>query len=273
MKNFFKWLLVAYAIAVPLIILGSYISPLSALVIWLAYMPACGIGLLLLNIIYKACAVPVSVRAPLHVLMAVGLFVYPTWDGFVGKYYLTKMCEMDGGVYFKAGVNIDSVYIPAIKANVKKAIFGDESNEAISKRYKRTFDSYKDNLEAGIFEVPAKDVSGKYVRFLYGEKGSFSAEIVDSLISNYIEDSISTARSYAAMHGSVIPGIYLGYIDSFYQNRSTNEKVFGFKNYIFIYTYDRYLTPLGSAPYMDCKALKKGDPKFNNLKKFEYLEK
>ncbi|HEY9035473.1 MAG TPA: hypothetical protein VIM96_02040 [Pseudomonadales bacterium] len=272
MKNFFKWLLVAYLITVPLIIFGSYISPLSAVVIWIAYIPACGIGLYLLNKIYKVMGLPVPIRASMHVLMAIGLFVYPTWDGFVGKYYLNKMCDLDGGVYVRPGVKINSLYVSYIKANIYPVISGNESLDSLAASYKRTFDRYKERTDLSVFEIPAKDVSGKYIKFYYDDSEIFRAEISEKISSQYEELSTGSLDSFNEMYGAIFPKIYLGNLDFFYRDRVTKERVFGFKNYKFIYSYDRYLSPIGSAPSVDCHAIRKDDEKFNLLKVHDFLQ-
>ena len=76
MSNLFRlWLLIAYAITVPLIIFFASMSILSALIIWVFYIPACVLDLLLIDRFYMSAGFPLLFRRVAHACMAVMLFL------------------------------------------------------------------------------------------------------------------------------------------------------------------------------------------------------
>ena len=50
-------------------------------------------------------------RNLLSVILAIGMFLFPTWDAILGKYYLDSYCEKKGGYYVNEGARIDQIYM------------------------------------------------------------------------------------------------------------------------------------------------------------------
>jgi hypothetical protein len=165
------------------------------------------------------------------------LFLIPTWESILGKYYLDKYCEEDGGMYFNTEERITSIYISG------------EAQERIMRSYlERGYDFVEADAEA--------EAALGYVRFSYGADGNLAVEEIDSLKSQVREGFDKTVTD-------VGPGFLDTWMRNEYLERiDTGEVVAGFRNYAFTTRFDRFIR----ADYVECTDI----PRLKPTERFRY---
>lgn len=271
MKNFFKWLLVAYLITVPLIIFFASMSILTAMAIWFFYMPACGILLLLLEKGYKSIGVPSSARVSMHILMAIGLFAYPTWDGFVGKYYLKKICLEYGGVYVTPGLRIDSLYVDL---PISEKSIGDISSaddlEKLKRRIDGTFFRMKKSIGFSMLERPVKD-KNYYVQIYSFDGKNMTIKLSSDSISRFEESYSEIDLPREWKNEEILSGLSIRGSSVFFMDRKTKEKVAWFNDYYFPQRFDGFWSAVGGSGSASCKGIYSGNENYKLEKLFELI--
>jgi len=202
-----------------------YMSYLSVIVLVVLYMPLCIAALWVVNRFLKKVSVGMLFRKVSFFLLVVALFLLPTWDAILGKYYLDKYCGRDGGMSIGKAVQLDGVYMPARHSDF----------------------TAKKMLKEGyvFFEMDYEDAG--YVRFSLDDKDNLITSRVDSLLSEY------AIKSEMRINVGEFKGVTVKLNYQYIENLNNGEIVSGYRDYYIYGGYiDRILMSAFGGYYIGC---------------------
>lgn len=182
-----------------------YMSHLSVLLLVLFYLPVCLGVLWFINFLVRKMSFGKVVRAMICIVFTVPMFLLPTWDAILGKYYLDQLCKRDGGFSSNKPLFSDGFYIPSNKSR---------------------FTAQK-ILDRGFVFLEMKGLDNRFIRYTLDIDGDLSDEFTEELKSTYILNS-DMQLPFGEYHGLMYT------LDRHYvANFKTGELLREFKNYYF----------------------------------------
>jgi uncharacterized membrane protein YjgN (DUF898 family) len=88
-----------------------YMGGASKLVLTVLYLPLCLLILWLISRSLKKRSIQTKYRVALILFLSISMFFFATWDAILGKYYLDKYCEADGGTYINTDERVTGRYL------------------------------------------------------------------------------------------------------------------------------------------------------------------
>lgn len=170
------------------------------------------------------------------------MFLLPTWDAILGKYYLDKLCEADGGNYILVNKRVEGLHLKQIPSAY------------IAKIY----------LNKGYSYIEMGNEKG-YTRFSYDENNEVESKPIKSYTAL---ETIGHETKYQV--GPSYLDIRLS--DKYIINKNSNEKLGGFRRYILSTRISKKIAAIGGnrqAYCGDVSKLKKQE-RFSTERNFEY---
>lgn len=224
-----------------------YMSDLSAMVLIVIYLPVCVGVIWLVNRSLKKGLLSTWTRRGLLVCLSIVMFLLPTWDAILGKYYLDQLCEDGGGTFVKENTKVKGIYVPYV---------ADE-------KYAKSLLSY------GFSFVEMKLKKGGITRFFLDQQEELTHIAAASAISHYTigHDSNISINKPLFMFGAEIT-MHQTYV----QNIDNGEKVAGYREYTFQTALDNKFSSVGSPPQR-CRWIPsfQSKEKFSNQTKYFHL--
>lgn len=143
--------------------LFMYMSSYSVFLLLVCYLPICVLVMYLLKRLLKNASFSVGFIGLVLAVVSVALFLFPTWDAILGKYYLDNYCEKDGGFIRLNDIELESLYIAAT------------GNDKLAMNY----------LKRGFKYIETESGDGKYRRYEMDDKGDLISRNIDVISSQY----------------------------------------------------------------------------------------
>jgi hypothetical protein len=220
-----------------------YMSDVSAMVLVVFYLPIC-IGVIwLVNRSLKKGLLGTWIRRVLLACLSIVMFLLPTWDAILGKYYLDKFCEGDGGTYLNRSERVAGIY------------FDERPRDDIAKAFlKRGFDFIEMGQE------------GDYFRYFLNKNLNLTSIKVTTLLSKYI-------IAYESSRTRVGPNyLNITVANQFLEHMGSKERLGGFRNYQMYTRLDKTWEGIGALQSTRCTDITKFNTQDKFQKKTKYLD-
>ena len=212
-----------------------YMSHLSVMLLVLFYMPVCLAVLWILNRYLKTIPLRKMVRMGVRTIIAVPMFLWPTWDAILGKYHLDKLCEEDGGTYISSDAKIEGYFS---RGRARRA--------------------YAQQALAMGFHYVEYGKNGSYVRYSLNTDGNITEQTMSKILSPYRAGHEDPKTKVGPDY------LNMGVSDVFIEEIQSKNRLGGFRDY-YVYSHlDKKLEGIGSLPSTRCTSL----PKFKKLNRF-----
>ncbi len=218
-----------------------YMGNGSIMVLVLLYFPICLFILWLINRALKnACVKAIKSRVILFSIASI-MFFFATWDAILGKYYLDKFCEADGGTYINTNKRIEGRYL-AYKPRPETAV------SLLNKGYS--------------FIEMGKDEN--YVRYTFDENKTLKDVQITELTSRVVKDG---------KHTKVGPDyLNITMSNSYLMDKYSKKILGGYRNFLVYTNLDKTLGGIGAIGGTRCTDISrfKDQERFSLDHNFDY---
>ncbi len=213
-----------------------YLSLNAKMWLMILYLPPCLLLLFLVKKVQTSRGVVPRTIQITRVLLALFLFLVPTWQAILGKFYLDYYCRNDGGIFINSQERVDSVYF--------------ESNPNIH--------AARPHLARGFDYIEFGREKGEIARYSFNDEGEIVVESVSESTSDYEFDFFGPNIPV----GPELVGISKS--ELFLRNRHTNEIVAGYREYEFVSDIEKIFSITGSTGSVKCRTTPRlsGNPQY-----------
>ena len=200
-----------------------YLSGFTLLVLFGIYLPCCLLALFIAAKIQSRLGVRRPIIGFTLAALALAALLAPTWEGILGKHYLDRYCDQDGGLYVNGSVPVDSLYFYDRSLNKEDALA----------------------ILAGGFSFIEHEKPGVINRFWMQNAQLMSLE-VDASSSKFVLEDVHNKVNLSPRYLNIFEaGLLL-------RNRHTGEIIAGFRDYYLANDIDDALSFVGGAGNTAC---------------------